>query len=290
MTLPRGSGQAKLGVRAVFPRRAGALLVALGLVATMGTPLGCQRDALDPGVGSSSALPISASARPPERLPPLQAPAALVELEPRSSGGRPALWLGVPLGARQPRPLVLLQQDISDDAQRLCRGLSRLGQGGAFVLCQSSKQLSPFEARRQLRAGLKQTKRRFGRHVSSGDVLLVAVSESSWHSSALVREEPAFFSHVLLVSKSMQGWSAATSSLFARRGGKRIVFACANPGCFDAAVNRATLVKRSGGEARALHYDGDWDEQGILRLVQAQWSWLASGDARFSSSGPGDDP
>lgn len=289
-SLPRPSRVAKQAARV---RRHPHLFRWLALISSLW--LSTCRAKQDETSTAPSALE---SAKRGAEQPPLSAVSDLLEIaDVGAVKASVPLSLAVPIGARQPKPVILVQQAVDSDPSHLCREIQSLTQRNAFVLCQAlavdgpsgSELREPGEAEQQLQQGLGEVKRSFSSYVARGPAVLVAVGDLSRHVAFMVRKEPSFFARVLQVSADLEGWTAGAATLFAQRGGERLLFGCAKPEMLDAAAHRATLVKRRGAEARAVLYEGAMQRSDFLRFLREHWSWLVQGDQRFTSLGRGKD-
>lgn len=219
-------------------------LVSLGAVAGVAY-VRFWRFAPSASVASGSA-PGSASA-PPRRkrsvgLAPLAGPS---ELELGVDAGN-ALVLA-PVGATDSRP-VLVVLGASGDA---CRHWRKLSRGYGFVLCPAPTQPDRLSAvQKALRASLVAVRRRFGDYISPGPVVLIGVRTSAAPAVSVLRQEPAFFARVGLVDGGFSAWTSGTATIFAKRGGKRVLLVCSTPGCAKPAGDAAFLTRRAGALSR----------------------------------------
>lgn len=193
------------------------------------------------------------------------------------------LWLATPVGATRPSPLVLVQYDLKADPDRYCAALQQATSRAAFVLCQRVGSTAPQTDILELKRGVELTKRRFGRYLGSGSAVLIAVRQSLRQSERLVRQEPGFFSRVLMIGRDVDGWSASTSTLFAKRGGNRVLFASTAEESRERFEQRANLIRRAGARAEVAMFDAPMTDSTTARFIEQHWGWLTQGDPRFAA-------
>ena len=232
-----------------------------------------------------------ASAKP--KLAKLDASSWLVELDVAGFG---KAALAVPLGATSPRPIVVALHGVADRPEWACAAVRAIAGPAPFVLCPRGVPRTDLtaadvrytfgtadDAARELRADFGALKRRYGAYVAPGPVIFVGFEIGADHVAWIAREEPAFFSRLLLIAPAPGSWSSSQAALFGRGGGQRVLFAF---GAGDAAEfeQKALLTGRSGAEARAVSL-GDRPptlDKPSVALLAKEWRWLASPTARPS--------
>ena len=220
-------------------------------------------------------------------LAPLRASSWLIDLD-VPGFGRAAL--AVPLGATQPRAIVIALHGAADRPEWACSAWRSIVGPAPFVLCPRGvprADLALSDARfsfgsaedtaRELRAALSQLKARFGPHVAPGPVVFVGFEVGADHAASIARQEPAFFSRLLLVAADASSWPSSQSALFGREGGRRVLFAF-GPEQRAEFEQKAVLTQRGGAEARAISLA---DRPPALdspsrALLAKQWRWLSA--------------
>jgi hypothetical protein len=194
-------------------------------------------------------------------------------------------WTAPPRGADQARPIVLFWGDGGLDTRTTCANLFAATQGAAFVLCQKPHPgpSTPLAAS-ELKGALQRLKKRFGAHVAPGPVVFVAVGHVVPASIAVVREEPSFFSRVVLVADGQVAWSPSLASLFARSGGNRVLFACATEACLKKTTPPVRWLERQGALGKAIRTTSPVTAKSLQRIIEQNWAWLIEGDPRFRST------
>ena len=233
----------------------------------------------------------SCSAKPKHRpaLAPLTAPSWTTQLPVKGFG--PAT-LALPLGATGPRPIVVVLHGARDRAQWQCGSFRGVLGGHVFILCpqgilQSAEGglygLGSFdESVAELRAGLAALKARYGAHVAPSPVLLIGYAEGAAVAADLARQEPAFFARVALVNGNPARLTPSAAKIFAERGGKRMLFFCADDECDANGVERALLLTRAGVPAKSVKADvGPYFDRRFSDALRKQVPWLVEGDPRW---------
>lgn len=266
--------------------RLGAAL--LSAVSIHACTCGSRDSVSEPAAPGATSAP--SVAPPPRVLDPLAADSWRIDLP--VPGFEPAS-VAVPLGAREPRPIVIALHGIADRAEWQCGSFTGISAAKPFVLCprgirrQSGTETWGDAARteKELRAALGALKRRFGAHVAAGPVVLAGYSLGAAHAVHIFKQEPSFFSRVVLVEGGHAGLSATTAGVFAHGGGKRVLFACGQVACESEAKRRALFLKRAGVESDVVLARGVGHalDGRMAKAIQARWDWLVAGDPRFAT-------
>ena len=231
-------------------------------------------------------------------LEPLEDKRARIRLP--LEGFEPAI-AGVPLGATEPRPIVLVVHDAGDQPEPTCERFANITAGHPFVLCPALAAIGmPVEpppgpvarpdpapattrVEAELRGALEALKYRFGRYVAPGSVVLVGIGAGVPAVLEIMQQDPSFFSRVLLVGTDQQQWSSTRAATFATRGGKRVLFACLDPECQKHAARNVLFTERAGAQARYLDPipgSSRFDAR-TAEALKKNLPWLTEGDPRF---------
>ncbi len=230
------------------------------------------------------------STKPQPGLPPLDAPSWRVELP--VDGFEPAV-VALPLGARAPRPIVVVLHGERDKAEWQCGSFRGLFGGQVFIVCPRGVRgeggtygLGRFDDRiAELRGGLAALKARFGAHVAKSSVVLVGYGEGAALAAELLRQEPSFFARVALVNGEPAALTPSAAKIFAERGGKRVLVFCTTDACHEEASQRALWLSRSGAQAKIAKASvGPYLDAAFVDALRGELPWLLDGDARFTSS------
>lgn len=220
-------------------------------------------------------------------LPKLDAASWLVELDVTGFG---KAALAVPLGASSARSIVIALHGKADRPEWACAAMRAIAGPAPFVLCPRGVQRTDIaapdvrytfgtadEAARELRAALTALKQRYGAYVASGPVVFTGFEIGADHVAWIAREEPAFFSRLLLIAPAESSWSSSQAALFGRGGGQRVLFAH-GPGQQDDFQLKALLTVRGGAEARTV-FLGDRPpslDPAARAALAKEWRWLSA--------------
>jgi hypothetical protein len=244
---------------------------------------------------ATSAPAASASSRPPERprLAPLAADGWLVELE---VPGHSSAMAAVPLGAVEARPVWVALHGGADRAEWACGTWVGVARSHPFVLCPRGAALAGgarfgwgtgAEVERELRGALKSLKSRFGAHVASGPVVLVAFGAGVKHALEISRQEPSFFSRMVLVGAEPSSWNAGQAAVYARSGGQRALFVVSDPASRAAASTYWIFARGAGLDAKLLDL-GDRGlslDAAVAKEIATGFEWLVAGDPLYADVG-----
>lgn len=268
------------------------VVIVVALVALAGAVLGLTRFSRR----GRTPAPTASAAAPAPRLEPLAADGWLVELE---VPGFPSSPAAVPLGAAEPRPVVIALHGGDDRPEWACGTWTGISRSRAFVLCPRGKALTADrfgwgardEVERELRAALKALKARFGRHVASGPVVLAAFGAGVRPALEIARSEPTFFNRLALVGAGPGLWSAGNAAVYARSGGQRVLWVVSDAASREASGKYWLFANGAGLETklRDLGDRGVVFDAEVAQGTAAEWPWLVAGDplhAEPGGSGP----
>ena len=228
---------------------------------------------------------VAASAASTPKLAPLAAGSWLVAL---AVDGFGAASLAVPLGATEPRQVVIALHGAADRPEWACGAWRGIAGPRPFVLCPRGIVRSDFAASDQrysfgppdavaaeLRAGLTALKQRFGAHVAPGAVVLAGFQLGADRAAAIAPQEPTFFARLALVDPAPDTWPSSQAALFGRAGGGRVLFA-SGPAGREAAEFKAVLTRRGGADARTIFLGAGVADLGAAAVTQlaSVWPWL----------------
>ena len=227
------------------------------------------------------------------KLAPLGAASWLIDLDVPGYG---AAKLAVPIGATEPRPIVIALHGAADRPEWACGAWRGIAGPRPFVLCPRGVARADFAApdtrytfgaaadvARELRAGLAALKNQFGAHVAPGSVVFVGFELGADRVADIAQQEPTFFSRLALVAASADAWPTPEAALFGRRGGERVLFA-AGPSTRAAAEQKAVLTRRGDAEAKAIFLADHRPalDPATITLLRSEWGWLNTPTKRLA--------
>jgi hypothetical protein len=246
---------------------------------------GCKPAAHQTAAASASAPAFSAPATP--RLAPLAAANWLIDLDVPGFG---KAALAVPIGAIHARPIVIALHGVAGRPEWICGAFRGIAGPTPFVLCPRGVARADFVApdlrytfasaddtARELRAALTELKKKFGVYVAPGPVIFGGFELGADHAAWIARQEPAFFSRLLVIDPASSTWDTSQAAFFGREGGARVLFAPEASAKRDFEL-KALMTRSAGAEARVVVLDGQPLALGpaaVTRLAQS-WPWLAA--------------
>lgn len=261
---------------------------------------GCRREPndLQPAPRSTPSAPptaMSASGQTSDARAPVEARAPLegfpaeVDLLPPAGAKDPTRYgmVTVPLGAREPRPLVVALHGGSDRPEWACSAWRGISEGHAFVVCPrgpgSESALgwsSPADTRVRVDRAVAAARAMFGDFIADGPTVLVGFSMGATQAALLAASDPTRYPRVVLTESSYAPDAAiAFSRPWGKGGGERVLFACTTPGCPGVYRSAAKIAARNHVSARLndakTTSHGMWVE--VVASMRRDWPWLVAG-------------
>lgn len=235
--------------------------------------------------------PDAAPAKP--ALTPLAGTEPLVSLD--VEGHAPAI-VALPLGATEPRPLVVAMHGNFDRPEWQCEVWRDVTGGYPFVLCPRGmarndvpKSMDRWTyaggkpAEQELFAGIEALGAKYAEYIAPGPVVFIGFSLGAIIGAGLVRRHGERFPRVVLIEGGNESWSRANAAKYAEAGGQRVLFACGQVGCKHLGRNAARVLEAAKVSTQVV-FGGNightYDAQ-VADAVAAQWSWLVEGDERW---------
>lgn len=261
----------RLAATSVMRRLAGGL----ALTAAASLAMGCR--CTDPAPAPAA----SASAAAPKPLTPLAASSWIQDLPVPGFG---AAKVALPLGTVQPRRVIVALHGGFDRPEWQCGHWAAISGGHAFVLCpQGVAKAGRFtwssadKTAAELRAALKALKQRHGDYVAPGSVVLAGYGPGADHALLVAKQEPSFFSALALIEGGTKDFSSTLAAGYRQRGGQRMLFLCAHPGCEKDAERAHLLSMRAGVDAKLVHMPTEQKLMSpkVVRALASNYAWLA---------------
>jgi predicted esterase len=188
-----------------------------------------------------------------ESLPPLTGP-WIESLAPAAEGA----VLTLPLGAREPRPLIIGVHGAGDRPEWSCGGWRLASGAKAFVLCPRGSKLDPQRfawasakaLERTLDQALTELRRRYARYLADGPVIYAGFSQGATLAEPILRTRARELPIAILAEGGYQtARNAEFGGAYRAAGGRRIILVCGSPGCFRNAAVAKPVLERAGLEA-----------------------------------------
>ena len=278
-------------------------VVGVGLVAAS-----CSRPAPGPerapGPDAVAAPPVSdaALASDASERQPLAGFALQVDLvEPPEggldAGGKPAKLgvVAVPLGAREPRPLMIALHGGSDHPEWACTAWRGIANGYPFLVCPrgtgtndaSLAWASPGDTKARIARAISATRKTFGSWVrDDAPVVLVGFSMGATQAALLARLDPKRYSRVALAESAYAPEAAMSfAGPWSAGGGERAIFLCTTLGCEAPYRSAARNVAQHRAPARLViagtNAHGMWND--VVRAMRRDWPWFVEGLAGWET-------
>jgi hypothetical protein len=248
------------------------------------------------GCRCSKSTSNSVLAKRPEPLPPLAAPSWLVDLD---VPGFEKASVAVPLGATEPRPIVIALHGDADRPEWQCGTWVGIAKSHPFVLCprgvlRKDLKLEPArygwggveDGEKELRAALHALKGRFAKHVAPGSVVMAAFGAGVKQAAWVVRQEPSFFARVIFVGAGPDDWSAGFAGLFAAGHGRRMLFVCSDPECKTESEHYLMMARGAGTDAKLLDAGeiGRQLDPRVASAISPEFWWIVDDDSRYPAA------
>jgi len=146
-----------------------------------------------------------------------------------------------PIGAREPRPLIVAVHGAFDRAEWACGGWRMVASEYAFVVCPQGLKMDAMRfgwdgaqtIRRRVAAAVAAARTRFGEYIADGPTLYVGFSQGATLSSPTLLDPAQPFPLVVLAEGGYDIiQSDDTLRRLKQRGVERVLLACGTPACF----------------------------------------------------------
>ena len=157
-----------------------------------------------------------------------------------------------PIGAREPRPIVVGIHGAWDDPGLMCSAYRLIVDVYAFVVCPGGRPVSDRlhvwssgdHIAKRVHEAVEATKAKYPGRVADGPMIYVAFSQGSNLAGTLLSREGGSFPRVVFTEGGYKTVDdPAIARAFAKGGGERVLFTCSQPGCAGAyATSKASLA------------------------------------------------
>jgi hypothetical protein len=206
-----------------------------------------------------------------------------------------AASVSVPLGATEPRPIMVAAHGAGDRPEWACGSWRGVTNAYPFIICprgtatgdgryywSSSEQLGKVVDR-----AVSALRARYGPYVAEGPMVYAGFSAGAIYGTSLVRDRAADFP-VAIFAEGAYGQLADPSfgTRFKRNGGRRVLLACSTGGgCLGRFEPAAKLLERAGVQARLNDAGriGHNLNDDVVRSLRQALPWLVSDCAGWSA-------
>jgi predicted esterase len=176
--------------------------------------------------------------------------------------------LTLPLGASEPRPVILGVHGAGDRPEWSCGGWRLASGATTFVLCPRGSKMdaqrfawaSSKAIERALEAALSELKRRYPTYLASAPWIYAGFSQGATLSEPILLARAAEFPIAILAEGGYAlSQSASFASAYYAAGGRRVVLVCGSRSCFSSAARAKPVLERAAlqvlvvGDALAGH-------------------------------------
>lgn len=269
------------GARSKLALCAGMLL-ALGACRSRGLEPTAHATAKEPAPSVAPHPSTSAPSTSVQRLPPLRA-----EWLERVGDGAAEIVIMPPIGAIEPRRLVIGVHGAGDRPDWACGGWRLGSKVSAFFACPRGTKMGPstfgWSSSAAIEAGvehaLEAARARFGPYLDAGPLVYAGFSQGATLAEPFLRRHAARFPIAILAEGGYQTvQSPAFAQSYRAAGGRRVVLVCGTPSCFLSAPRAKRVLERAGlevlvvGDPKAGHNLN----QEMQRALQASWPQIVA--------------
>jgi predicted esterase len=221
---------------------------------------------------------------------PLQAESWLVELH--VDGYRDAR-VSVPLGAKEPRPVVVALHGAGDRPEWACGGWRGVTDAYPFVVCPTGDPGglpggfvwgNDAAVEREVSAAVEATRAHFGKYVALGCTLVAGFSQGAIRMPPILTRGGNWCPEAVLCEGAYDALDARFARAFSGAAGRRLLLGCSQPYCARVFGQREALLRRAGIDVRTVYSGGrthNLDGEMVSTLRKA-WPWLVRDDVRWA--------
>jgi predicted esterase len=212
--------------------------------------------------------------------------------------GFPDAVVGLPEGARSPRPVIVVIHGLGGRPDPNCKAWRAIVRGWGFVLCPRGEydpqRSTPGDPRFTHRGGdrllahidaaLGALEERYAGYADVRAPVLAGFSLGASEVAALGQRGLSRFPRLAVLEGGLDGWYAPTVEAFAVDGGVRVLFGCGSPWCAPSATAAAIRIgRRAGVEARVASAPvGHANTPPLQEAIRAELPWFLAGDDRWA--------
>jgi predicted esterase len=164
-------------------------------------------------------------------------------------------YVAPPVGAREPRPLIVAVHGAGDRADWACGGWRLAASGYAFVVCPSGLPMGSERfgwdrgrtIHERVSLALEAVHARYARYIAKGPTLYAGFSQGATLAEPALLAEPSRFG---LVALAEGGYALLQNPGFSKRlheaGTERLLVVCGTPACFQTARRALPGIERQG--------------------------------------------
>jgi len=210
-------------------------------------------------------------------------------------GGGEVAYASIPIGAREPRPVVLGVHGAADRADWSCVEWRAVVASWAFVVCPQGRPHPQWRdtyvfgsgkaVGMQAERAVVELRRRYGGHVADGPLVYGGWSWGATLAADVVTASPGRFDRVALVEVGHTPLDPeVVAGAFVRSGVRRTVVSCSSPGCRQFARGYAGAARRRALPAAFVDVGdrGHWFDEPVFRALAPKVAWMFEDERRYA--------
>ncbi|MBX3191084.1 MAG: hypothetical protein KF819_29070 [Labilithrix sp.] len=205
--------------------------------------------------------------------------------------------VSVPLGATEPRPIMIALHGGSDRPEWACGAWRGITGAHPFIVCPRGvggneaalAWSSPADTAQRVARAIAATRAMFEGWIREAPVVLAGFSMGATQAAALAQRDPKAYRRVALAESAYAPEPVMTfARTWAAGGGERAIFLCTTLGCEAPYRSAARNVARHHVPARlniaGTNAHGMWDV--VVQSMQRDWPWFVEGAAGWETYAP----
>jgi len=197
--------------------------------------------------------------------------------------------VSVPLGAREPRPLMIALHGGSEKAEHACAAWREITEAYAFVVCPrgwGGNELrlgwrNAADTSRRITRAVEAAKKTFGAWIQeTPTIVLAGFSMGAIQVALVARLQPQIYRRIVIGDSAHKPGSALTfAAAWVKGGGERALFLCTTSGCEPSMRAAAKTVARERAKARLniAPTQKHGLSEPVVQSVRRDWPWLVEG-------------
>jgi poly(3-hydroxybutyrate) depolymerase len=205
--------------------------------------------------------------------------------------------VSVPLGAREPRPIMIALHGGSDRPEWACSAWRGITNAYPFIVCPRGVGAndaalawsSPADTKQRVARAIAATKTMFEGWIREAPIVLAGFSMGATQAALLAKSEPRTYARIALAESAYAPEPVMTfAPAWAAGGAERAIFLCTTLGCEAPYRSAARNVASHHVPARlniaGTTEHGMWDV--VVRSMRRDWPWLVERAAGWESYPP----
>ena len=140
------------------------------------------------------------------------------------------------------------------------------------------------EVEREIDAAIASLRSIFPKYVASGPAIYTGFSRGAFLGATLIAKNPSRYPRAIMIEGGQSAWTDATAALYAKGGGKRVLFACGQLSCVAESEPASQLLGRARVTTRIVHGEGEGHGYSgpVKEQIRAAFSWVVEGDTAWN--------